>query len=149
MIRLRPEQKGKCGELLVQYLLLEKGGVDSAPLTTDQGVDLVAYSSVENRKPVTIQVKASTQHGGTGGKYLTWQVKKDCPAEYIAVVDLTRRKLWLIKTEKFNSEAKLTSEGKYKLQWCIRGSKFRGLNKKEEDFGDYEMDTAIPKVFGI
>jgi hypothetical protein len=34
---------GAAGELLVQYKLL-KQGIDSAAMTTDSGIDLVAYS---------------------------------------------------------------------------------------------------------
>ncbi len=41
MVKLAIQQIGKCGELLVQYMLL-KHGVESAPLTTDPGIDLVA-----------------------------------------------------------------------------------------------------------
>ena len=39
---LTTQQRGRCGELLVQYILL-KHGIESAPLTTDTGIDLVAY----------------------------------------------------------------------------------------------------------
>lgn len=34
-------QSGRCGELVVQYTLLTRG-IESAPLSTDTGVDLVA-----------------------------------------------------------------------------------------------------------
>ena len=46
---------GAAGELLVQYKLL-KFGIDSAAMTTDSGIDLVAYSPKNNRS-FTIQVK--------------------------------------------------------------------------------------------
>jgi hypothetical protein len=36
-------QIGRCGELLVQHRLL-KLGIESAALTTDTGIDLVAYA---------------------------------------------------------------------------------------------------------
>jgi hypothetical protein len=41
---LSTAQIGRCGELLVQYELLLRG-VETAPLSTDAGVDLVAYDS--------------------------------------------------------------------------------------------------------
>lgn len=40
---LKTAQIGRCGELLVQCLLLLRG-VESAPMSTDSGVDLVAYA---------------------------------------------------------------------------------------------------------
>ncbi len=60
------QQIGKCGELLIQYKLLLRG-IESAALTTDAGVDLVAYSD-EKRKPVTIQVKTNLKAKPGGGK---------------------------------------------------------------------------------
>ena len=42
MAKLATQQIGRCGELLVQYILL-KHRIESAPLTTDVGIDLVAY----------------------------------------------------------------------------------------------------------
>lgn len=56
---MKAAQIGKCGELLVQYQLLLRG-IESAQLTTDSGIDLVAYSP-KNEKPLTIQVKANLQ----------------------------------------------------------------------------------------
>ncbi len=57
---------GAAGELLVQYLLL-KYGIDSAAMTTDAGIDLVAYSP-KNKRPYTIQVKTQEQPTKGGGK---------------------------------------------------------------------------------
>lgn len=54
---LTKSQIGRCGELLVQYRLL-KLGIESAPMTTDSGVDLVAYAPASGR-PATIQVKTN------------------------------------------------------------------------------------------
>jgi len=48
---MKAAQIGKCGELLVQYQLLLRE-VESAPLTTDSGIDLVAYSP-RNARPVS------------------------------------------------------------------------------------------------
>ena len=42
-VSLSATQIGRCGDLLVQYELLLRG-VESAPLSTDAGVDLVAYA---------------------------------------------------------------------------------------------------------
>jgi len=45
--KLTTQQIGKLGELLVQYRLLSFG-IESAHLTTDSGIDLVAYSPNRN-----------------------------------------------------------------------------------------------------
>jgi hypothetical protein len=43
-VKLTTAQIGRAGELLVQEQLLLHG-IESAPLTTDMGFDLVAYSA--------------------------------------------------------------------------------------------------------
>ena len=66
--KLTTQQIGRLGELLVQYELL-RNGIESAPITTDAGVDLVAYSEIRGRS-FTIQVKtnlAPKPGGGEGG----------------------------------------------------------------------------------
>ena len=57
VVALSTAQIGKCGELLVQYRLLLLG-VESAPMSTETGIDLIAYSPA-TLQPVTIQVKTN------------------------------------------------------------------------------------------
>ena len=152
MVKLTTQQIGRCGELLVQYILL-KHGVESAPLTTDPGIDLVAFPNVkaspeERRKPLTIQVKTSTQHGATGDKWLEWWIPDDCPADYIAVVDIDRGKFWLLTTKEFEQRGARSGEG-YRLWWYIPGHEYGRTEKREAQFKELEMDIAIPKVFGL
>ena len=153
MVNLTTPQIGKCGELLVQYTLL-KYGVESAPLTTDPGIDLVAFPNIkdspeERRKPLTIQVKTSTHHNSTGDKWLEWQIPEDCPADYIAAVDLIRNKFWLIRTEIFSQRASHAGEGQLRLWRSLPGYESKRSERKEDQFKEYEMEAAIPKVFGL
>ena len=74
--KLTTQQVGKCGELLVQYELL-KQRIESAPMTTDYGIDLVAIDP-NTHKTVTIQVKASTHHVGDGSsKWVEWNMPEN------------------------------------------------------------------------
>lgn len=57
---------GKAGELLAQLRPLRLG-IDSPAMTTDAGVDLVAYSP-RSRRPRTIQVKTNEKPKPGGGK---------------------------------------------------------------------------------
>lgn len=71
MKKLEAAKIGAAGELLVQRELL-RCGIDSARLTTDYGIDLVA---IEGKKAFTIQVKTRTpQRKGT---MFGWRVKDD------------------------------------------------------------------------
>ena len=60
------QQIGKAGELLVQYKLLLRG-IESALLTTDSGVDLVAFSP-RKQKAITIQIKSNLKPKPGGGR---------------------------------------------------------------------------------
>ena len=102
-----------------------------------------------NRKPLTIQVKTSQHLGPTTDKWLEWQIPEDCPADYIAAVDLERNKFWLIQTEKFKNFARKTSKGRKRLWWSLPGYESSRAKLREENFREYEMDAAIPKVFGL
>lgn len=147
MVKLTSRQIGRCGELFVQYKLL-KYGVDSSNLTVDVGIDLVAYSSIGG-KPLRIQVKTSSPHSDRAGeKYLRWQIPESCPADYIAAVDFENDKFWLIRTEGFRQLARHRADGELDLRVSLPGGESTRVKLKEAQIKEYEMDIAIPEVFG-
>lgn len=153
MNNLTSHQVGKCGELLVQYVLL-KHGIESAPLTTDLGIDLVAFhksgASYDVRdKPVQIQVKTSTHHGPMGDKWLLWEIPEDCPADYIAAVDLIRDKFWLMRVDEFKQMARRAAKGQLRLWWSLPGYEFKRSQRTEGQLEQYEMDAGISRAFGV
>ncbi len=114
--RLTTQQIGRLGELLVQYELL-RHGIDSAPMTTDSGIDLVAYSPGK-KTSFTIQVKtnlAPKPGGGKGAAAIDWWVSEDCPAEWIAFADISTRRLWMLSRQELDSAAQQRSNGKLHL----------------------------------
>ena len=113
---LTTQQIGRLGELLVQYELL-RCGIDSAPMTTDAGVDLVAYSGVKGRS-ITLQVKtnmAPKPGGGRGALAVDWWVSEDCPAELYAFADLSSRRIWILTKQELASAAQQRSSGRLHL----------------------------------
>jgi len=75
------QQIGKAGELIVQQKLLLMG-IESAPLTTDSGIDLVTYSKNKD-DALTGQVKSNLElkpAGGKGKLALDWWIPDDTPA---------------------------------------------------------------------
>lgn len=99
---LSKAQIGRCGETLVQYELL-RHGVESAPMMTDTGIDLVAYLP-GHRRAMTIQVKtnlAPKKAGGKGGLALDWTVRKSSPAQMVALVDLQTEQVWFVSHKRF------------------------------------------------
>src|SRR6267154_2155816 len=113
-MRLTTAQIGRAGELLVQYRLLLLG-IDSAPMSTDTGIDLVAYSPIA-KQPLTIQVKSNLKPkpgGGKGKAALDWWLPDDTPAMLIALVDLSEPRLWMFKSQEMVNLAQQHSSGKF------------------------------------
>ena len=149
---LTTQQKGRCGELLVQYVLL-KHGIESAPLTTDTGIDLVVYprtatSNWPADKPVTIQIKTSTYRGSATNKWLEWNLPNNCPADYVSIVDLERNKVWFFKLADFKSVATKSGE-QLRLWWPPPEYDYPKAPRHESDFAKYEIDKGIRNAFGL
>ena len=114
--RLSTQQIGKLGELLVQYRLLQFA-VESAHLTTDAGIDLVAYSSAASGAK-TIQVKSNLKPkpgGGKGRAALDWWVPVSSPADLIALVDISTNRVWLLTKNELATHAQQESKGRFHL----------------------------------
>lgn len=141
---------GKAGELLVQYKLI-KYGIDSSAMTTDAGIDLVAYSP-RNMKAYTIQVKTCekpTPGGGKGKLTMGWYLNDNSPAELIAVVDLSTDAVWLFAKAEFIQRAQQhSSKGIYQLYMYVDE---RIKTKKEmalkTQFANYLLDERIKTFF--
>ncbi len=104
---------GRCGELLVQYRLL-CADVESAAMTTDAGIDLVAFHP-ETRMPFTIQVKTNLRPkpgGGKGRPALDWWVPENSPAQFVALVDLSSEVAWLLSHGELDAAAQQRSGGR-------------------------------------
>ena len=106
-------QIGRRGELLVQSRLL-RYGIESAPMTTDSGVDLVALHSERksNAGPVTIQVKTtSVLWTPDNPRAYTWTLPKESPAEVIAfvAVDKIPERIWMFRYADLRGKVKRNS----------------------------------------
>ncbi len=152
---LTTQQRGRCGEILVQYTLL-KYGIESAPLTTDTGIDLVVYPWTHRKtwpfnRPATIQVKASTHRlkSSNYNGYIGWGIPDNCPADFVALVDLERNKFWFFSVADFKKKSTKWQKGYRGLWWNIPDSRYPRQRKLEKDFTKYEMDSGIINAFGI
>ena len=129
------QQTGRCGELLVQARLL-RHGIESAPMTNDYGIDLIALRVERDGKvtPVSIQVKTNAtpwKQGKSEGYY--WDFPQQSPADFIAFVAIDKSKgnerelIWLHKYAEVDPKPKqwftiYTNKGS-KGRWTIQNSK--------------------------
>ena len=151
--RLTTAQIGRCGELLVQLRLLAIG-VDSAPMSTDVGVDLVAYSP-KSRRPLTIQVKANLRSkpgGGRGKAALDWWIPADSPAQFIALADHSSENVWLLSRQELALHAQQRSSGRFHIyMYTDPTAKARKLGRlaHSHEFERFLLPNCAHRVFGI
>lgn len=152
-MKLSTAQIGKCGELLVQYRLLLLG-IESAPMSTDSGIDLVAYSPLR-KHPITIQVKANLKpkpSGGSGKVALDWWISEDSPAEYVAFVDLETQKLWLMTLPELKKHAQQNPKGRLHFyMYTDPSAKPRKSERRSYayEFEAFLLENRVSKLFGI
>jgi hypothetical protein len=150
---LKTTQIGRCGELLVQYLLLLRG-VESAPMTTDSGVDLVAYSP-QSAHPATIQVKTNLKAkpaGGKGRPSLGWWIDEHTPAQFVALVDLSSQRVWLFAAAEIAAVAQQKSSGRYQLYMYLEPPRKIRKVGRLVNVGDFErflLSNRAEEIFGI
>lgn len=141
---------GKAGELLVQYKLI-RYGIDSSTMTTDAGIDLVAYSP-RNNKAYTIQVKTQEKPrpgGGKGKLAMSWDLKESSPADLIAVTDISTSSVWLFTHSEFIDLAQQHSaKGIYKLYMYVDETiKTKKEKALKSQFANYLIDQRIKTFF--
>ena len=152
-VALSKVQIGKCGELLVQYLLLLRG-VESAPMSTDAGVDLVAYSP-KLARATTIQIKANLKakpSGGKGKMALDWWIDEETPAEYIALVDLSSQRVWLLSKDELGTLSQQKSHSRFHLYMYTDPThqpKKTGRLAHVYEFEKYMIENRAHEIFGI
>jgi hypothetical protein len=150
---LAKAQIGKCGELLVQYLLLLRG-VESAPMSTDTGVDLVAYSP-KLARATTIQIKANLKAkpgGGKGKLALDWWIDENTPVEYIALVDLSSQHVWILSKNELDTLSQQKSNGRFHLYMYIDPTtrpKKAGRLAHLHEFERYKLENRAHEIFGM
>ena len=150
---LAKAQIGKCGELLVQYMLLLRG-IESAPMSTDTGVDLVAYSP-KLARPTTIQIKANLKAkpgGGKGKLALDWWIDESTPVEYVALVDLSSQRVWLLSKDELGKLSQQKSSGRFHIYMYTDPTvqpKKAGRLAHLYEFEKYTLENRAHEIFGI
>jgi hypothetical protein len=150
---IRKAQIGRCGELLVQYRLL-LCGVESAPMTTDSGVDLVAYSPL-NGEAVTIQVKTNLKPkpgGGKGKLALDWWLPVNSPAKYVALVNLQDPpKIWLFSHVEMVALAQQQTKDTLHLYMYVDSAVNTKTGKLAHcaEFEKFLLENRIQEIFSL
>ncbi len=146
--QIRTQIIGAAGEALITYKLL-KHEIDSARMTTDAGVDLVMYVP-GTKHAATVQVKATwgpVPAGGRGELTYGWVFNERCPADWLAVVDLSRDRAWLFTiTEAKETAQQRPESGNWRIYWYADDAVVQGSPRRESDMTEYEIDRVLTAV---
>lgn len=137
----------------MQYELLMRE-IESAPMTTDSGVDLVAYSP-SNGNAMTIQVKTNLKPkpaGGKGKKLLDWWIPDKSPAQYVALVDLGGERIWIFSHKEIAELSQQHSNGRYHIGMYVdptaKPSRIGHLSHSYE-FEKFRLENRMGDIFGL
>jgi hypothetical protein len=152
-VPLRTAQIGKAGELLVQYFLLLEG-IESSHMSTDSGVDLVAYSP-RSKHARTIQVKTNLKPkpaGGKGKMELSWWFPTIGSAELMALVDLSEQRVWLFSYHEAVelAQQKPTSRPDVHFYMHLERVETRSGHARThvDHFQDFRLDRRLSLIHG-
>ena len=71
----------------------------------------------------------------------------DTPAEFVALVDLSRRQGWLLLIDDFRAKAQPLSEGRFHLDWIVVPlGKRKSTAPDEGEFASYAFERALPDL---
>jgi hypothetical protein len=147
---LRTAQIGASGVLLIQYRLL-KCGIESAPMTTDAGIDLVVYAP-RMEKAVTMQVKTcltAKPAGGKGKLALDWFLPRNSPAELVGLVNLQHDQAWLFRHVEFEAKAQQRTEDRLHLYFYVESDYQARNGCHKRDFESFNIECRIKELFGV
>jgi hypothetical protein len=148
-MKMSTAQIGAAGVLLIQYRLL-KCEIESAPMTTDAGIDLVVYAP-RMKRALTVQVKTNRTPKPGGGKgllALDWYLRCDSPAEIVGLVDLSTDRAWLMTHDEFEKIAQQKTDRSLHLYFYIDSS-YRGPERSTaRAFDRFLIEHRMADLFG-
>jgi hypothetical protein len=148
---LTTAQIGASGVLLIQYRLLKRG-IDSASMTTDDGIDLVVYAP-GSKEAMTVQVKTCLRPmpaGGKGHPSLGWWLRSDSPAQLVGLVNLEADAVWLFRHEEFQEKAQQKPEGGLMhLFWYTEHDYKARAGCHQKDFDSFRLEHRVSDILGL
>ena len=123
----------------------------SAPMTTDDGVDLVVYAPLSERA-LTVQVKTNLRPKPAGGKgklALDWWLPLDSPAQLVGIVNLERDQAWLFTRQEFFAQAQQRPQGRAHFYFYVDPDYAPADGSHERKFEPFSIKHQVPELFGI
>jgi hypothetical protein len=128
---------------------LLKCGIESAPMTTDDGIDLVVYAP-QRKTALTVQVKTCLKPKAAGGKgkaALDWWLPRDSPAELVGLVNLEDDMAWLFRHHEFDQRAQQRPGERLHLYFYTDSDYLAREGCHMRDFETFRLERRMAEIF--
>ncbi len=113
----------------------------------------MAYSPKQHA-PLTIQIKSNLKAkpgGGKGKMVLDWWIEENNPAQLVALVDLSSRRVWMLKMEELATLAQQRSSGRLHIYMYTDPTctpRLSGRLAHSYEFEKYRLENRVHELFG-
>lgn len=109
--------------------------------------DVAVFGQDRQQTLIRILVReAPHRRGGGANLGLHWMLS-NAPAEYVALVDLSRQFGWLLPTAEFQARARPYRGGRHHLDWIVaRMGRTRTRVPDEGEFARYLFERTLPEL---
>ncbi len=132
-----------------QFVLdaLTTAGLTAEPAPRDLPAQIVVATPSGRALLVAVLVRQAPHPRGRGGNVGLHWMTRDTPADFIACVDLSRQRGWLLPTADFRERAQPASGGRLHLDWLVaRAAATRARVPDEADFEPFAFERALPAL---
>ena len=114
---------------------------------------IVSAKKGKSEIKIRIKTRENPKHGGGNGKLcLAWIVRENFQTDYVALIDISSKRIWLMDKNEIYENAQQFKNGVYRIYMYIEHNvKIR--NKKErnfvDDFNEWRLNNKIEKITNI
>ena len=126
---------------------MRAAGLAAEPAPRDVPAQVLVATASGRALLVHVLVREAPHRRGGGGNLGLHWMTRDTPADFVALVDLSRRRGWLLPMEDFRTRARPAAGGRFHLDWIVLPlSPTRSRVPDENEFEPYAFETALPEL---
>lgn len=126
---------------------LARAGLRTEPAPRELGSGLLAVGESGRSTVVQVLVREGPHRRGGGLNLGMHWMLRPTGAKQVALVDLARRRGWLLPVEEFCARARPVAGGRFHLDWIVaRLGRTRTKIADEEEFASFAFERALPAL---
>ena len=127
---------------------LRARGVRSVLRSPVPGIHLTAKATTGHEINVVVRTNLKPKPGGGKGKLaLDWWIPDDIPTDVVALVDLSTRRIWMLRIGEVPELAQQYSNGRYHLYMYVDHTAALRVGNYDTDFERHLLANRIGELF--